>query len=178
MISFISGNQNKFQEISAVLRTDLELVNLDLVEIQEMDAQKVIEHKLVEAGKHVTGAILIEDTSLYLSCLPGLPGPFIKWFLQSLGCEGLYQLTKHYDNFEAEAKTILGYQDENGVLSYFEGTCKGIITEPKVTTSFGWDPVFIPEGHSVSFGELDREIKQTISMRGKAVEKLNNYLQI
>jgi inosine/xanthosine triphosphate pyrophosphatase family protein len=54
-------------------------VNLDLMEIQELDATKIIRAKLAEAQRSHTGRFIVEDTSLYLDEMNGLPGPLIKW---------------------------------------------------------------------------------------------------
>jgi len=58
--------QNKFKEVQAVLAPiKLEQVDIDLAEIQELDARKIIEHKLKEAFKHRKGKFIIDDSSLY-----------------------------------------------------------------------------------------------------------------
>lgn len=177
MITFITGNKNKFEEISAVISSDLQISDIDLEEIQELDAHVIIEHKIGQARAQVTGPILIEDTSLYFEGLNNFPGPLIKWFLQSLGCQGIYNLVQSTGNFKATAKTILGYDDGLDNVKFFEGTCNGSISEPKVESAFGWDPIFVPSGYNISFAEMDKELKRSISMRTNAVKELNNFLQ-
>ena len=71
----ITGNKNKFAEIKQYL-PNVEQLDIDLVEIQEVDARKVVEAKLKEALKHSSGEFVLEDTSLDISSLNGLPGPF------------------------------------------------------------------------------------------------------
>jgi inosine/xanthosine triphosphate pyrophosphatase family protein len=78
-IQFITGNKNKFAEAQKII-SNLEQLDVDLPEIQEIDAKKVIEAKLQEARNLFEGEFVVEDTSLYLDCLNGLPGPLIKWF--------------------------------------------------------------------------------------------------
>jgi inosine/xanthosine triphosphate pyrophosphatase family protein len=77
-IYFITGNKNKFAEVKNML-PEVEQLELDLEEIQEFDAHKVIQAKMKEAFKHYKSgdAFIIEDTSLYLDGLNGLPGPLI-----------------------------------------------------------------------------------------------------
>ena len=91
---FITGNKNKFEEAKAMIPS-LQQLDMDLVEIQSTDAHEIIRAKLNEALKYHEGELIVEDTSLYLSCLNGLPGPLIKWFLKSIGNEGIYNLTKN-----------------------------------------------------------------------------------
>jgi len=173
---FITGNNNKFAEIKAII-PDIEQLELDLEEIQEIDARKIIQAKLKEALKHHKGDFIIEDTSLYLRGLNGLPGPLIKWFLQTLGNSGIFNLAKRLDNTEAEAKTIIGYAKNPNEIHFFEGSIKGKIVEPSGETTFGWDPIFKPDGHNKTFQQMSREEKNSISMRRIAAEKLKNFLE-
>jgi inosine/xanthosine triphosphate pyrophosphatase family protein len=71
MIKFITGNANKFKEISAVVPGLLEQLDVDLPEIQEFDAHLIIRDKLEAARLHHDDEFIIEDTSLYLDCLGG-----------------------------------------------------------------------------------------------------------
>jgi len=171
---FITGNDNKFLEVQKII-PNIKQLKLDLDEIQELDAKKIIEHKLFEAKKQYSGAFVVEDTSLYLECLKGLPGPLIKWFLQTIGNQGLYELTIKLKNDKAEARTLVGYYSR-GKIRYFQGIVKGRIVSPR-QSNFGWDAIFIPEGYSEVMGEMDTEDKNDISMRGQAFRKLNDYLK-
>ena len=65
----------------------------------------------------------------------------------------------------------------NGEARTFEGVCEGhIAREPRGTGGFGYDPLFIPEGHAQTFGELPDEIKQQISHRARALAKAARFL--
>ena len=97
MIYFVTGNKNKFEEAKGVL-PELEQLDLDLPEIQEIDATMIVKAKLEEAFKHHDGPFIVEDTSLYIDGLKGLPGPLIKWFLKTVGIQGLHHLAEHSGN--------------------------------------------------------------------------------
>lgn len=58
----------------------------------------------------------------------------------------------------------------------FEGRTDGIIVEPRGPLTFGWDPIFLPDGFTETYSEMTKEIKNTISHRGKATQKLKEYL--
>jgi non-canonical purine NTP pyrophosphatase (RdgB/HAM1 family) len=174
MIKFITGNKGKLQEAKQILG-EVESLDLDLVEIQEIDPQAVISAKLKEAEKHEAGEFIVEDTSLYLDALGGLPGPLIKWFMKTVGNNGLYEIAEKLGNNKAEAKTLVGYSDKQGNMEFFEGSISGKIVSPK-GEGFGWDPVFQPEGYNKTFGEMTQEEKNEISMRKIALEKLREYL--
>ncbi len=175
---FITGNKNKLLEIKAILPF-VEQLELDLEEIQEIDAHKIIRAKMQEAFKqHKTGeSFIIEDTSLYLDGLNGLPGPLIKWFMQKLGVNGIYEMVVKLGNDKAEAKTIIGYAKNASEIQFFEGSVKGKIVKPSGETSFGWDPIFMPQGHTKTFQEMNKEEKNKISMRRIACDKLKKFLE-
>lgn len=173
---FITGNKGKFAEVQAVL-PDIQALDIDLPEIQSLDAQEIIKAKLLEAQKHQEGEFIVEDNSLYLEGIKGLPGPLIKWFLKTVGKEGLYTMAQAFGNFNAEAKVVIGYSNSAREISFFEGSTKGTIVPARGEGGFGWDPIFQPEGYEKTFGEMTPEEKNSISMRKIAAEKLKEYLQ-
>jgi inosine triphosphate pyrophosphatase len=127
---------------------------MDLPEIQEVDPQKVIAAKLVEARKYWSGTFIVEDTSFSLDSIDGLPGPLVKWFIKSIGVDGIYALTKTF-GARATARTIIGYADENNDILFFEGSLGGLVVPPRGTDGFGWNSLFQPDGHEKTFGEVD-----------------------
>ncbi len=179
-IYFVTGNKNKFKEARSVI-PDLQELAIDLPEIQETDPKIIIEAKLHEALKHKNGGLIVEDTSLYFDCLSGqgqngLPGPLIKWFLKTLGNSGLATLVEKFGNAKAEAHTVIGYAKDAEHVHYFEGVVHGTIVAPRGETTFGWDPIFQPDGHTKTFAEMSREEKNKISMRREAFQKLKEFL--
>jgi len=101
-LSFITGSKSKFEEVKAILG-DVVQLEMDLQEVQDIDAHTIIQAKLTEALKHQSGAFIVEDTSLYLDALNGLPGPLIKWFMKTIGNDGLYKIASAFGNYGAEA---------------------------------------------------------------------------
>lgn len=176
MIHFITGNKNKFEEVKSILQ-NVEQLDIDLPEIQETDAHKVIEAKLREAFNHREGEFIVEGTSLYFDCLNGLPGTLIKWFMKSIGNEGLVNLVTKYGNNKATAKTVIGYAKSTEEIHYFEGEICGTIVTPRALSNFGWDPIFLPDGHQKTFAEMDASEKNEMSMRRIATQKLRNFLE-
>lgn len=173
-ITFITGNAGKFQEAKTII-PNLEQRDLDLPEIQELDPQKVIAAKLVEALNHVDECV-VEDTSLAFDGLNGLPGPLIKWFLKAMGLEGLVSLVEQGSNYHALAITWIGYQKRGQDPVFFAGTLRGRIVKPRGNNGFGWDPIFEVEGSQLTFAEMTQEEKNACSMRKHAFEQLRAHL--
>lgn len=176
---FITGNKAKFNEVQAVLAPiKLKQLNLDLDEIQEVNPKKIIEHKLKEALKHYKGEFLIDDSSLFLSCLNyKLPGPLIKWFNISIGTQGVFNLSKKMGDQKARAITIVGFAKKNGKILFFEGKLQGRIVAPKGKYKFGYDPIFMPNGLKQTLSEIKTLGNFELSPRGIAIKKLKKYLQ-
>jgi len=172
---FITGNKNKFSEVNAII-PNVEQLDIDLPEIQSIDAKEIIKAKLLEALNHKQDEFIVEDTSLYFDCLNDLPGPLIKWFMKTIGNEGLFNIVEKLGNNKAEAKTIIGYAKSLDEIYYFEGSIKGSIVSPVGRFGFGWDPIFKPDGFSKSFAELTEEEKNEISMRRTALNKLKEFM--
>jgi non-canonical purine NTP pyrophosphatase (RdgB/HAM1 family) len=172
---FITGNAGKFREVKALL-PNIQQLDLDLDEIQSLDPRVVIEHKLEQAAALHDGEFIVEDTSLAANCLDGLPGPLIKWFEKSIGIAGLAELVNRYEDTSAIARTTIGYRDAASNKRFFFGEIIGKIITPRGDHGFGWDPIFVPNGHDQTFAEMDAETKNSLSMRRIAVQQLREHL--
>jgi non-canonical purine NTP pyrophosphatase (RdgB/HAM1 family) len=170
---FITGNENKLKEAQQIL-PGIKGLNVDLIEIQSIDSRKIIEHKLNEAKKHHSGIFVVEDSSLSLISMNGLPGPLIKFFEKTVGLEGITKLAETFGN-KAIAKNVLGYFDGEKII-FVEGIVEGSIVSPRGENGFGWDKIFMPEGYDKTFAEMTSEEKNKISMRKLAFEKLIEHL--
>ncbi len=174
-IYFVTGNDNKFREAKALLPS-LERVEFDLPEEQTLDPQLVISKKLQVARARQQGALIVEDTSLYFNGLNGFPGPLIKWMQQAVGNQGIYELCQKIHDSSAVAKTVIGYDDDNGNTLFFEGEIEGKIVKPYGNEGFGWDDIFRPDGLDETFAEMGDGLKPEFSMRTRAFQKLKDYL--
>jgi len=188
-IFFVTGNVRKFEELAAVI-PGLRQITWDLPEIQEIDPQAIIRAKLGEAvrllesdSNYRVGSparLIVEDTSLYFDCLQGqLPGPLVKWFLQAIGNEGLHGLCAGYGrgDFRAVTRSVIGCRNlGSGRTSFHSASLAGKIVPPRGDMDFGWGPIFQPTGYDQTFGEMDRAVKESLSMRAAAARELNEFL--
>jgi inosine triphosphate pyrophosphatase len=176
-ILFVTGNKDKLREAKSMV-PEIEGCEIDLPEIQEMETKKIIRAKLEEAMKQKPGVeLMVEDQSMIIDGMNGLPGPFIKWFINSLGLEGIYKLAAKMGNQNAGAKTTIGYVDSKGDIRFFEATIKGKIVSPRGEIGWGWDFIFQPEGYDKTFAQMTMKQKNELSMRRLALEKLKEYLK-
>lgn len=148
---------------------------VDLPEYQgEIDEISV--EKCKAAANIVNGPVVIEDTCLCFNAMNGLPGPYIKWFLDKLGADGLYTMLNGWEDKTAQAVCTFAYTDgPNEPVILFQGRTFGTIVNPKGPRDFGWDPCFQPEGYNQTYAEMPKDLKNQISHRHRALEQLKVY---
>ena len=188
-ITFVTGNKNKLAEVRRLLLTSSEdddgkpkfTINnakIDLPELQGTPREIAFE-KCRLASEQLHSPVMIEDTSLCFYDLNGLPGPYIKWFLDGIGLEGLNKMIDGFNtDRRAYAQTIIAYSPGPGKdIELFQGQTEGVIVRPRGDTNFGWDPIFQPnEGHNKTYAEMGKDEKNAISHRGRAFQKFREYL--
>jgi non-canonical purine NTP pyrophosphatase (RdgB/HAM1 family) len=128
VVTFVTGNQNKLKEVRAILGEEhadkftLEACKVDLPELQG-EPEDIAKEKVMLAAKQIDGPTLVEDTSLCYNALKGLPGPYVKWFLDKLGHDGLNKMLAGYEDKTAYAQCIFAYIDgPGGEPKVFTGT--------------------------------------------------------
>ena len=111
-IKFVSSNPHKYKEVKDIIEEGLpnytvNQIKIDLPELQG-EPVEIVKAKLQKALSVEQGPLIIDDTSLCFNALAGLPGPYIKDFLQKLGHNGLYNMLKGFEDKTAYAQCIFG----------------------------------------------------------------------
>mmetsp|Transcript_4424 Transcript_4424/g.5749 ORF Transcript_4424/g.5749 Transcript_4424/m.5749 type:complete len:494 (-) Transcript_4424:239-1720(-) len=183
-LTFVTGNKKKLEEVQQILSTGntnlgFDIVNrkIDLPELQGDPIDIAIEKCKLAAGE-VKGPVFIEDTSLCFNALQGLPGPYIKWFLEKVGHDGLNNMLGGFEDKSAYAQTIVAFTMGPGErIHVFDGRTDGQIVRPRGSLDFGWDPVFEPnESGGKTYAEMEKVKKNAISHRGRSFSKFQSYL--
>ncbi|MBW2965203.1 RdgB/HAM1 family non-canonical purine NTP pyrophosphatase, partial [Candidatus Woesearchaeota archaeon] len=180
---FITGNPNKLREARKILSDfTVKSKDIELPEIQEVNEQLIVEEKIRHALQLLDTPVFVEDVSLCYESLNGLPGPLVKWFIKKIGRRGLVDMLAAYDNKTAWAKCYVGYGipargKAKEKIFVFEGSVKGRIVEPEGDSKFGFDPIFLPDGHEKTFAQMTEAEKNEISHRRLALEKLRDFLK-
>ncbi|QQS39190.1 non-canonical purine NTP pyrophosphatase [Candidatus Woesebacteria bacterium] len=174
---FVTGNKGKFEEAKAILgKYDLEQKDIDLPEIQSLDPKEIIKAKLEAAYNVTSGELIVDDVAFYLECLNGLPGPLIKWFLKTIGNEGLVKIAKNNNNLQVRVLVTIGYAKSKEEIIYFEDTIEGKVVDERGENGFGFDKIFEIPTLGKTLAELTIEEKNKIYPRGIALMKLKKYL--
>lgn len=96
--------------------------------------------------------------------------------MDKLGTAKLYKLLDGFEDKSAQAVCTLAFmRNENSEVILFKGITDGTIVEPRGPPDFGWDPNFQPLGYEKTYAEMSKQMKNQISHRFRAVDKLKNY---
>lgn len=189
-IVLASRNKHKIEELRSTLKplgitlkSTYDFPDLDEVE----EDQPTLEGNALKKARYVfeeTGLpALSDDTGLEVDALDGRPGVYSARYA---GESATYQnnvdkLLGELSGIPAEKRgaqfrTVVAFVTPEDEYT-FEGVCRGkILDEERGDGGFGYDPVFLPQGYEQTFAELDVEIKNEISHRGRAIQKLKRFL--
>lgn len=185
---FATNNKHKLQEVREMLE--------GIVEIKSL-AELGLEGDIPETADTLDGNALqkaqwvwertqmdcfADDTGLEVDALGGAPGVYSARYAGE-HCTFDDNVNKLLDAMEGKCNRKADFRTvvcliENGAPRYFEGRVDGcILTERYGEEGFGYDPIFMPERFAVSFAEMPLEVKNRISHRGRAIQKLVAYLK-
>lgn len=176
-ITFITGNAAKAEQLGRHLAMPVKHKKLDLVEIQSLDLHEIVTQKAREAYKIIQAPVLVEDVSLVFTALGRLPGPLIKWFLVELDNTGLCKLLDGATDRSATAAVLFGLYDGKELKTYSGIAHGSIAIAPRGERGFGFDPIFIPDGSTKTWGEMDHDEQAKTSMRRIALQKMEEDLR-
>lgn len=190
---FATNNQHKLSEVRQILGEGFEVLGLkdigcyeDILETADtLDGNALQKARYVK--EHYGFDCFADDTGLEVAALNGAPGVHTARYAEQFG-NGLthdsdanmtillHNLEKITDR-SARFRTVIAllYQGQEFL---FEGICPGtILHERHGHEGFGYDPVFQPDGYNRSFAEMNAEEKNAISHRGRATQKLAEFLK-
>lgn len=197
-LTFVSSNARKIMEVKLILGFNFPWeIRTHSVDLEEPQATpiEVSRSKCRQAIELCDGPVIVEDTSLCFNALNGMPGPYIKWFYEAIGNEGLVKLLDGFEDksgqyffylkcdsflivlFVAYAQCVLSFCLGRGhEVKTFVGSTEGTIVPVDGPQGFGWDPIFRPDGSAVTFAAMSSEKKNKISHRYRALRQLKVYI--
>lgn len=184
---FATNNRHKLEEVQAILGTKYTLVTPADLGIMEDIPEKAdtLEANASQKAHYLherTGEnCFADDTGLEVEALGGAPGVYSARYAGANRNprENMALLLKNLSgksNRRARFRTVISLLLEDREY-FFEGVVEGLITnEPHGEGGFGYDPVFVPDGYTVTFAEMSAEEKNRISHRGRAIAALTEFL--
>ena len=184
---FATNNAHKLEEVTAILGNKIELLSMkdinchaDIPETADtLEGNALLKARYIFENYQLDG--FADDTGLEVEALNGAPGVYSARYAgdahnSEANMKKLLQDMEGIENRKAQFRTVFALII-NGKEHLFEGIVKGEITKHRHGTSgFGYDPVFIPEGYTQTYAEMGNELKNKISHRALATNKLCNFL--
>ncbi len=186
-IIFATNNQHKLKEIREIIGDKINIQSLADIHCHEdiPETGTTLQENALLKAQFVKDNFgfdcFAEDTGLEVDALHGAPGVYSARFAGEHcspqdNMEKLLNELQGESNRNARFKTVIALL-LNGEKHFFEGEISGqIIAEKRGTQGFGYDPIFVPNGFSQTFAELGDDVKNTISHRAIATQKLADFL--
>lgn len=191
---FASNNAHKLEEIRAILGNKFDVkslkdigCNVDIPETGTTFCENALQ-KARYVKEHFGFDCFADDSGLQVEALGGEPGVYSARYAVKNGrqvtagnkddanMDVLLEKLAGEENRKAYFRTCIALIYE-GETHFFDGVVEGhIITEKRGDGGFGYDPLFVPDGYEKTFAEMGNEVKNNISHRAKAVEKLAEFL--
>lgn len=179
-IFLATSNPDKRTEFQRLLGSDFEVCNIAFSGVTEGSEMVENARLKAEAGYRLSKSATIgEDSGLFVTALDGAPGVFSARFGRSdqERVKRLLLLLGENKRRDAYFRAIIALVLNDKVAKIFEGRCDGHIAwSPSGEHGFGYDPIFVPNGHNRTFGELGAAVKDQISHRARAVSHLRRFL--
>jgi XTP/dITP diphosphohydrolase len=186
-IVFASNNVNKVREIQLLIPKNIEILSLkDIGCLEDIpETSDTIEGNAILKANYVTQHYgydcFADDSGLEVVALNGNPGVHSARYAGEQkndddNMKKLLSVLKNETNRKGQFKTVIAL-NTNCKQHLFTGIVEGEIAHQKIgTRGFGYDPIFIPNGHHKTFGQFEIEEKNAISHRAKAVRLLVYFL--
>lgn len=177
-IVYVTGNPRKAELAARFIDFPIEHQSLDLEEIQSLSFDEVVEHKVKEAYRQVQRPVLVGDAGVIFNALGNLPGPLVKWFIQSLSTEGLCRLLDGYADRSAVDVSCLGYYDGQS-LKIVRAECVGHIAQhPRGSDQWGgWSDTFVYKETNKTWPEMTKQEQYQVSTFRAALREMQDYLK-
>ena len=187
-IIFATNNKHKLEEIRNIFGSRAEVLSLADIDCHDdiPETGNILEANAMEKAKYIADkygmSVFADDTGLEVDALGGAPGVYSARYAgeghdSEANMDKLLANLCGVENRQAQFRTVIALilKSNDGTTEehLFEGIVKGNITEERRGgEGFGYDPIFKPEGYDDTFAQLGNDIKNKISHRARAVEKL------
>lgn len=139
--------------------------------------EEVVTHKVKLYYEKLKSPVFVEDNSFEIAGLSGLPGPYIRSFLEKLGYEGIAKLANSTEDNEINIISCIAFADEKGKITTFRGEMKcKMIENPRGDKCWGWGPYIIPVGQNMTLAEMEPNEMIKYHYRSKAAKVFCDWL--
>jgi len=146
----------------------VDFTKVDLQEIQSDLIEEIAKEKAKSAFLQIGKPVIVEDDGLFIDALKGFPGQYSSHAFKTIGNNGILNLLAGSSDRSALFLSLIAFHDGKNV-SISEGRIEGKISDKITEGGWGYDPIFVPAGTSLTFAQL-KEKKNEYSHRKKALD--------
>ncbi|HLE64895.1 MAG TPA: XTP/dITP diphosphatase [Candidatus Bathyarchaeia archaeon] len=176
---FATENSHKFQEARTILSSygiKVRQLRRRKTEIQSDNLEEIAKFAAKALSRNHEGRVLVEDSGLFIPTLKGFPGPYSSYIYKTLGLEGVLRLMDNSQDRKAYFQSTIAIRLEDGTSRTFSGRVYGTISRKvRGKSGFGFDPIFVPERESRTFGEMTQAVKNKCSHRARTFEEFAKW---
>ena len=180
-IGIVTSNKGKMQEFQAGLEPlgfKVAQVDVDCDEIQTDTLEEVVQSCVAQVELMGYTDFILDDSGLFLHDYSGFPGVYSSHAFKTIGCKGILKLLDREPERSAHFECVIGCVIQDVGRIVVKGSCPGWIDySERGKAGFGFDPIFVPDGSSKSFAEMDMDEKNKVSHRGIAMKLLVEQLK-
>ncbi|MGI0040010.1 MAG: RdgB/HAM1 family non-canonical purine NTP pyrophosphatase [Nitrososphaera sp.] len=176
LVTFASTNQNKYREVQSILSShgiSVDFAQINLLEVQSDSLEEIAREKAKSAFAQVGKPVIIEDDGLFVDALKGFPGQYSSHAFKTIGNDGIMKLLAGSADRKASFRSLIVFYDGKN-LSISEGRVDGKISDKITEGGWGYDPIFVPAGASLTFAQL-KEKKNDYSHRKKVLDNFAKW---
>ena len=188
-LCFATHNPHKIREIQKIVPNHIKIISLEELNYTEeicetgktLEENSEIKARFIYTKKSMP--VFADDSGLEIDALNGQPGVYSARYAglqknSKANIDKVLQQMEGFENRSARFKSVITYINQHGNSFSFLGTVEGeVITKTIGTEGFGYDPIFVPNGHKRTFAQMSTKEKNTLSHRARAFKEFINFLK-
>src|SRR3989338_1323998 len=177
-VNFVTSNPGKVREFRQILEPKIKVNHIKMAypELRSDSSEEIARHSAEMLAEKLNKTVVVEDSGLFIKALNGFPGTCSAYIHKRIGLDGILRLMEGVKDRSCTYRSAVACCEPGKKTVSFLGEEKGAISESiRGSFGFGHDPIFIPEGGSKTYGEMEN-VEEIKKFRRMAVEKLKRHL--
>jgi len=177
-INLITSNLGKLKEFKKYLEPDITInhINTEYKELRSDSSEEIAKYAAKMLAEELGKTVVVEDSGLFIKSLNDFPGTCSAYFHKRIGLKGILKLMENIEDRTCFYRSAIGYcEPGNEPVSFFGEEKGSIAREEKGSYGFGHDPIFVPENHNKTYGEMEK-YESIKKFRRIATQKLKKFL--
>mgnify|MGYP001574155208 CR=1 FL=1 len=179
-INFATHNKNKVREFKEIVKgenIETEQIDIEYPEMRSDNPEEIAKLSAKQLAERLKKPVAVEDSGLFIKALNDFPGTCSAYIHKRIGLKGILKLMEGIEDRAALYKSAVAYCEQGKRPVSFLGSENGeIAKEIRGSYGFGHDPIFIPEGSKLTYGEMEN-VEEIKKFRRRALLQLVKYIK-